>query len=62
MALFTMPTCGPFPWATTTSQPSSMRSTIALAVILTVRHLFRQGVPERIAAKRDYNSFFFAIG
>ena len=22
-------------------------------------HLFRQGVPERIAAKRDYNSFLF---
>ena len=35
MAFWIMPTCGPLPWAITTSSPSWIRSTMAFAVFFT---------------------------
>ena len=61
MALLTMPTWGPLPWATTTSQPSSIRSTIALEVIFTAFICSGRVLPRAFPPRAMTIRFFFSI-
>ena len=61
MALLIMPTWGPFPWDTTTSQPSSIKSTIALAVIFTAAICSGRVFPRAFPPSAMTTLFFFDI-